>query len=212
MADILIAKNGDYVCELKGQFSIGVLEGDLYINFPDKTGFRTHIILKTNYSVLGNPYFQYPLTFHDVISETGGKPEAMLSEEEICKALGVPKWEAPAKQKKPWNTVKIGDVVLVNKKTFVCRALVLGTRGTTANVHYLDGVEEKIDGTEITKVLARTTCDTWHEHHVRVEPFDGKVFKVNPKASTLGGSYESGPKIENIMRVGCLDEIFKGLN
>jgi len=207
VVDILVAK-GEYACELKkGQFSVGAFEGDIFITFPDKTGFRTHVILKTNYSVNGNPYAQYPLTFHEVVVKPGDKQVAMLSEDEICKAFGVKQWEAPPKQKKPWLAVKIGDIVVVNKKTFVCRALVLGTRGNMATVHYLDGVEEKIEGGEILEVLARTTCDTWCEHYVRVEPFEGKWFKIQSENT----NYESGIKVENAMRVAHLDAIMKGL-
>lgn len=209
VVDILVAK-GKYVCELqKGGFDSGMFEGDILITFPDGTGFRTHVILKTNYSVNGKPYSQYPLTFHEVVTESGGKPAAMLSEDEICKAMGVSKWEAPKKQKKPWDTVKLGDIVCANYKFPV---LVLGIRGNVATIYHPNLGEEKIQGSEIKAILARTRGESFlAPYYVRVDPFDGAVFKVNPPAGMVYNRMDSENKLSNALRKACFEEIVKKL-
>lgn len=71
--DILLVKGGQYECLLdKGHFTFDGFEADIRITFPDQTGFRTHVIVKDNTSVLGNPYVQYALTFHEIVGGERG--------------------------------------------------------------------------------------------------------------------------------------------
>ncbi len=175
--DILLAKGGSYKCHLdKGRFNFDGFEGDIRIRFPDQTGFRTHVIVKDNRSVLGNPYAQYPLTFHEIVGETGEEPVAMLSQEQVFERFGVKPWEAPKKVKKPWNNVKVGDLVQTETLS-IC--MVLGIRGTTATVFHPTKGESKIDGSAIKTVLARTRVENWNDrvrYQLRVEPHQGKAY------------------------------------
>jgi hypothetical protein len=209
VADILIAKK-EYGCELKsGSFHSGSFEGDLTISFPDGTSFRTHVILKTNYTAYGNPYAQYPLTFHDVVAETGGIPSAMLSQDEVHNSFGVPKWTEPKKQKKPWSLVKIGDVLRTKTMT---KCICLGTRGNMATVFHPDKGEEQVTADDIVAILARTTCDTWKQPFcVRVEPCESVTFTVETADSVVQqfGKYAYGVKVDNAMRKADVREILK---
>ena len=110
LADIIVHYK-DYDCELEhGKFLCGAFEGDVTLTFKNGVNFRVHVMLKTNYSVYGRPYAQYPLTFHNVISTPGGEPVALCSESEILDTMGIIPWK-PHKQRKPWETLAIGDIV-----------------------------------------------------------------------------------------------------
>jgi hypothetical protein len=209
VADFLIAK-GEYKCELKtGRFGSGLFEGDLTISFPNGTSFRTHVILKTNFTAYGDPYAQYPLTFHDVVAETGGTSSAMLSQDEVYAAFGVAKWTEPKKQKKAWTTVKIGDVLRTKTMT---KCICLGTRGNTATVFHPDKGEEQVTADDILAILARTTCHAWERPFcVRVEPFESVKFSVKTADSVARpfGQHAYGVKVDNAMRTACVREILK---
>ena len=205
VADILIAK-GEYECELKtGCFGSGSFEGDLSISFADGTSFRTHVILKTNYTAYGDPYAQYPLTFHDIVAETGNTSIAMTSQDGVHTLFGVPKWTEPKKQKKPWSIVTIGDVL---RTRTMSKCICLSTRGNLATVFRPGKGETQLTPDDIVAVLARTTrvkaC-------VRVEPFEGQAFTIEAGDSVTRqfGQYAYGIKVDNAMRKACAREILK---
>jgi hypothetical protein len=168
--DILLTK-GDYTCQLLfGGFTGGSFEGDIKVTFTDKTTFRTHVILKTNYSVLGNAYGQYPLTFHDVQVKGKGPVQKMVSEAQIRKLLKVKKW-SPPKVKKPWTKAGVGDVV----RTALGLGLLMATRGEEGTVRYANGVEARVTGNDIEQVVAHTEASAWKSPpQVHVQPHEGK--------------------------------------
>ena len=169
--DLLLAK-GNYTCELlQGGFSAGVFEGDVKVTFTDKTTLRTHVILKTNYSVLGNAYAQYPLTFHDVQVKGKGPVLKMVSEAEAHKLLNVKPWSPPT-VKKPWAKAGVGDVV----RTSMGLGMLLSTRGTEGMVRYANGSEKRVTGDDIEQVVAHTKALSWFSPpEVRVQPHVGQT-------------------------------------
>lgn len=126
--DILVA-HPEYECELIGGKVVGYcFEGDVILKFGGKTRFRMHVSLKYNQSVLGTPYVQYPLTFHDVVTEDNPKGTGMVSENKILEVMGIEPWK-PTKSKKPWDKVSVGDIVELQDGTLV---IVVKTRGDRA--------------------------------------------------------------------------------
>jgi hypothetical protein len=114
LIDILI-KKPVYTAKLQhNSYSSGVLEADIGIVFADGTGFRTHLIIKTNYR-FGRPFMQYPLTFHDVFLTQKQSCKAE-SQHQIMLAWGIPHWQAPPRQggkrARRWDTVKTNCIVL----------------------------------------------------------------------------------------------------
>lgn len=210
--DILVAKGDKYTCHLnKGHFTFTGFEGDIRITFPDKTGFRTHVIVKDNMSVLGNPYVQYPLTFHEIIGKTGEEPVAMLSQEMVFERFGVKTWEAPKRVKKPWINVKAGDLVQTEALS-VC--MVLGIRGMIATVYHPSEGENKIDGSEIKAILARTIVDNWNDrdrYKLQVEPHEGKSYSVQVSAEAMGRirNMPFGLRKDTETRKACLSDALR---
>ncbi len=211
--DIVLAKGDKYDCHLDvGEFTFDGFEGDIRITFHDGTGFRTHVIVKDNTSVLGNPYVQYPLTFHDVVSQPSGEAAAMLSQESVYDRFGVKPWTAPKRRKKPWLNVKAGD--LVQAETLgLC--IVLGVRGTMATVYHHSTGENKVDGSEVQAILARTRIDDrGNRGHIQllVHPHEGKEYKVQVPEGDMtrlrGMSY--GLRRDTEIRKACLLGILRG--
>jgi len=209
--DILVAKDGKYKCKLEyGSFYAGAFEGDITVSFPNGTGFRTHVIVKTNYSYLGNAYTQYPLTFHNVVSETGATPIAMLSQEEVQKSMGVKPWVVPTKQKKPWTAVQVGDLVRTETMS-VC--MVVGTRGSDATVFHPDTGDARIHGSEIKEIFARTKPNNWSGAipFLRVTPHEGKAFElsVSTDEAKRVTSMSYGIKQDTEIRKLCLPGLLR---
>ncbi len=186
--DILVA-HPEYECELLGGKVVGSsFEGDVILKFGDKTRFRMHVSLKYNQSVLGTPYVQYPLTFHDVVTEANAKGTGMVSENKILEVMGIEPWK-PTKSKKPWDKVAVGDIVELQDGTIV---IVVKTRGDRAYffrqawgqregkaedikfVHAHTKVRDEMDYTMRGKEVA------WHESRqfvLYVEMFNGRTDK-----------------------------------
>jgi hypothetical protein len=207
--DILLAKGRQYECHLdKGHFTFDGFEGDIRITFADQTGFRTHVIVKDNTSVLGNPYVQYPLTFHEIVGQAGEEPVAMLSQEEVFERFRVKRWEAPKKVKKPWSNVKVGDLVQTNTLSM---CMVLGIRGTLVTVFNPNTGESKIDGSAIKTVLARTRVENWNDrvgYKLRIEPHQGKEYTVQLSEEEMSRIRQMpyGLRKDTETRKACLSE------
>lgn len=198
LLDILIA-NPDYDVKLEfGQFTGGSFEGDVTLMFESGVTFRTHVILKTNYSVCGRPYAQYPLTFHDFVAEPGAKLVAMMSEAEVQDAMGIEPWTPPKKPKRPWTTVKVGDIVELQEGGI---ALVVGTRKDVVKLYHPERGEWQGTADGLKTIHARTTVrDDWnkaqkdgedrYKFYMLVETFGGRkeqFFHPNPDNKVLNG-------------------------
>jgi hypothetical protein len=188
--DILVA-NPKYECKLlSGRFSCGTFEADVIMTFAKKAKFRMHVMLKDNRSVLGTPYVQYPLTFHDV--ETDGKKlDKMVPENQILDVMGIKPWK-PTKSKKAWLNLGVGDIVELQDGRI---GLVVRTKAPAIHLYFDPKVpvDSGFVVEDIKAIRARTSLSTAYDpelkdrddvHHFEkvinilvVEMFSGRVVR-----------------------------------
>lgn len=216
VGDIIILYK-DYECELvHGTIRTAGFEGDVTLKFNNGVTFRVHVMLKTNYSVYGKPFWQYPLTFHD-IKTLDGKQAASCAESEILDIMGVVPWK-PVKMAKPWSTLSIGDIVETKDGKLGKLWLVTGTR---KDVIHLWG--EKGSGMftadDIKVIHARTRVwdkythiegkDAWEctKFGVNVEMHNGRVqaFEIGTSRKLYDEGY--GVKRDTMIRKTKFAEI-----
>lgn len=175
LADIIIHYK-DYDCQLEhGRFLVGAFEGDVTMQFKQGASFRIHVMLKTNHSVYGMPYVQYPLTFHNVVNKKGDKPVAMCSETEVQDTMGIVPWK-PVKQKKPFSTLIVGDIV---ERTNGGIRLVIKT--WKDRITLIDGTGEEAEATvdDIKVIHARTKPYDRHNYTQPGEPWETTTYHVS---------------------------------
>lgn len=158
----IIKRNKVYFAQLqKVWFGLGGIEADVRVTFNDTRSFVFHVVLKQNFSSLGTPYWQYPLTFQDVYGGMGQKPVKSLPQADVEALFGVTdedRW-APTivPEKKPrWRSARAGDVVKFHKKKAV--GLILGhdkKKKTRLRVQLADGQTVLVDEGRVESVVTR---------------------------------------------------------
>ena len=89
----------------------GLWTGELQFHFVDGPRFIGRLQIKTNYTKFGDPYFQYPMTFHDVACQD--EKAASASIEEIWGMVGYNPPPIPiGPPRKKWSKLVGGSVVL----------------------------------------------------------------------------------------------------
>ena len=168
LVDLMVAYPAYEAKLISGGFSGGLFQGSIGLRFdrPDLTDkieakastFTIRFGAKWNTSVLGNPYVQYPFTFHDYVIETTvldmgnklHKTDAVgLSEEGLKQWFKFDAWKAPVPKVTRFKQVGTGSVI-VGKDGTLAMCLRTGkdkvTKQEHAVVHFLkDGKAVKND-------------------------------------------------------------------
>jgi len=122
----ILKRHPQYFAQLvRGSFHDGAIEGDVRLTFPDTKSFVVHLIVKQNHSINGQPFTQYPLTWHDVYGGPDTTPIKQVAQEGVEELFGVaeedrwhPQPYASRKPKGPrFSTLKTNDVVQIKGKS-----------------------------------------------------------------------------------------------
>lgn len=160
----LIVANGEYTAKLKSHtFVSGVIEAKMVVKFKDGE-FLASLSAKSNRSVLGNWFMQYPLTFHRVTSpDSKLDDKAMASEKEMLKHFRAEAWEPPPMPKERFfSNLKIGDIVLMDDDT---HALAVKSRKDEVTVWHPKTGERKCKIKGMQKIVARTSGSYNRKYH-----------------------------------------------
>lgn len=160
LVDLMIAYP-DYEAKLiSGGFANNLFQGKIDLRFkrPDlddkiETKVSTFIIrfgVKWNTSVYGNPYPQYPFTFHDYVVETTvpdmdnrlyeTTPKA-LSEQSLQNWFKFDAWMPPKQQTSRFKSVGTGSII-VNKTGQIALCIRTGSDNVTKEQHAVVAVYE----------------------------------------------------------------------
>ena len=153
LLDILVKKPDYQIAVLSHGYDGDALVADLHFKFSDGTEFVAHLILKDNTSALGNPYCQYPMTFHDAVFVKGEPRRKQVSQAEVEEAFGVERWQPPKPpNKRRWQSVKTGSVISTKDGRL---GLVTGLKRDEAQVKYVDGQLDSLPGQRIEAIVAQ---------------------------------------------------------
>lgn len=170
----ILLQNKNYFAGLqKCIFNLGGIEADVRVTLPDTRSFVFHIIIKYNYSSLGKPYYQYPLTYHDVYNGSD-QPAKSMSQQEVYELFGVKQedcWQPvfSVKRKARWKIPKPGDVVKFHGKKTV--GFILGVaRKTKGKLRILlaNGKEVVATESKIKSVVSRIQVSTGNKNEKEV--------------------------------------------
>lgn len=158
----VLKRNRTYYAGLqKCLFGPAGIEADVRITMPDTRSFVMHVIIKSNTSSLGNPFFQYPLTYHEVYGGVGEPPVKSMSQADLEKMFDVKdedRWEPVivAPKRPRWSAAKTGDVVKFQGKKIV--GLILGRdkkKKDKLRVHLANGKVVSVPSLNIETVVTR---------------------------------------------------------
>lgn len=195
----ILKRNRHYYAGLeKCWFGQSGIEADVRITMPDTRSFVFHTILKHNQSALGTPFYQYPLTYHDVYAGTGEVPVKFMSQQDVETMFGVleeDRW-APTivPEKKPrWRAAKTCDVVKFQGKRTV--GLILGNapkKKGKLRVLLANGSEAVVASGKIETVVTRISVEKDKKDLFTYTLFnqdwtvDGPTYLNKPQSSRLG--------------------------
>jgi hypothetical protein len=176
MVGILRANPNYKATLITGSFKAGTFQGEIKIALDDGQCFTIRLYLKTNFRN-GEPYLQWPLTFHDVNYKQADKPAfaTMMPQDTVERVFNAVQREPDKDTMRHWTSVGVGYVVrLKNQKL----GLVVSTRNDKAKILYYNGDQAEATAEDIEialhKIKARLTFGNGH-HYAYVESADPEV-------------------------------------
>jgi hypothetical protein len=166
LVDLMVRRPTYKAVLTHGAFTGGVLEATITLTFPEgEEGifkrFELRLSLKYNYSVLGNPYVQYPATFHNLVDGNEDATPKATDLDDLYRKFGIEVWKPPVLQKRKWTKVKMGSVV----RTVDGRlALVIGSKKGQTKVLFAHGAEDPsegirlLDADSVSEIVAQITA------------------------------------------------------
>jgi len=188
----VLSKQPHYYAQLiRGNYLNGAVEGEVRLTFTDTRSFVVRVAVKYNRTADGNPYTQYPLTWHDVYAGSGTEPVKSMSQEEVEAMFGVTdedRWEPTplVRERGPrFKKARWFDVVAVRGQTALAMLLHKSNDRKSVWVQFVgkdhdDTVKFKAIGDVVYRL--ETGFDEVREHgkkrkawYVLVTPNDGNA-------------------------------------